>query len=50
MFLVTNRKLNARGKGIKSFGLTPNESGPNELRLVSVEKKGDDWEVNIRKR
>ncbi|WP_437891377.1 alpha/beta hydrolase [Phytobacter sp. V91] len=47
MFLVTNRKLNTAGKGIKAFGLTPNESGPNELRLVSAEKKGDDWAVNI---
>ena len=47
MFLVTNRKLNVGGRGIKAFGLTPNESGPNELRLVSAEKNGENWKVNI---
>ncbi|OMP94770.1 alpha/beta hydrolase [Raoultella terrigena] len=47
MFIITNRKLNVSGKGTKAFGQTPNEFGPNELRLVSVEKNGDNWTVNI---
>ena len=34
MYVVTNRKVNDKEKGIKVFGDTPNPVGPNELRLV----------------
>lgn len=47
MFLVTNRKISVGGRGINAFGQTPNESGPNELRLAFAEKNGTNWKVNV---
>ncbi|XOF34734.1 MAG: alpha/beta hydrolase [Candidatus Electrothrix sp. YB6] len=44
MYLITNRKL-TKAKNLNFFGKTPNSEGPNELRLVSVEKSGKDWKV-----
>ena len=44
MYLITNRKLTNR-KSLKAFGDTPNPEGPNELRLVNVEKSGKSWKV-----
>jgi esterase/lipase superfamily enzyme len=44
MYLITNRKL-TNAKSLKVFGKTPNPKGPNELRLVRVEKSGRGWKV-----
>jgi len=38
VYVVTNRKLNKNKTGLDLFGHEPNESGPNELRLVKVVK------------
>lgn len=43
MFIITNRKL-TKSKGLKFFGDTPNPKGPNELRLVEVQKVNDKWQ------
>jgi len=44
MYLITNRHL-LNTKGLKIFGKNPNAKGPNELRLVRVEKTGHSWKV-----
>jgi len=44
MYLITNRQL-TRSKGLRCFGNKPNPKGPNELRLVQVEKSGKSWKV-----
>lgn len=43
MYVVTNRKVNARKEGLDVFGNTPNTVGPNELRLVKVTKQGSHY-------
>jgi len=45
MYLITNREL-TKSKNLKCFGKTPNVQGPNELRLVRVEKSGTSWKVD----
>jgi len=45
MYLITNRKL-SRAKSLKCFGSSPNVKGPNELRLVKVEKSEKGWRVD----
>lgn len=47
MYVVTNRKVNDREKGLKIFGDTPNPVGPNELRLVKVIKQETDYETEL---
>jgi len=37
MYLITNRQI-LDEKGLDAFGDTPNSNGPNELRLMQVEK------------
>ncbi len=44
MYLITNRALTDE-KNLKAFGDAPNPKGPNELRLVNVEKSGNGWKV-----
>lgn len=44
MYIITNRIMK-KAKNLKVFGRTPNPSGPNELRLVKVEKSGRGWKV-----
>ena len=45
MYLVTNRVI-SKGSTIKVFGDTPNPLGPNELRIVEVNKKVNKWKVS----
>lgn len=45
MYLITNRKI-SRAKNLKCFGASPNVKGPNELRLVRVEKSEKGWKVD----
>ena len=44
MYLITNRAL-TKATNLKAFGDTPSAKGPNELRLVKVEKSGSGWKV-----
>lgn len=44
MYVITNRAV-VKAKGLKSFGKTINTNGPNELRLVKVDKSGSSWKV-----
>ena len=44
MFLVTNRVVGS-GKTLSTFGDTPSPMGPNELRIVEVNKEGAKWSV-----
>lgn len=46
MYLITNRKM-TKAKNLKAFGKTLNPKGPNELRMVSVEKSGRGWKVDL---
>lgn len=45
MYLITNRALDKKGKGLKVFGKKPNAEGPNELRLVEVNRVRREWKV-----
>lgn len=47
MYIVTNRKINARYKSIRAFGNRPNEHGNNELRLAKVERRRGRFSVNV---
>lgn len=47
MYLITNRKVNTGKKDLDCFGKDPNPKGPNELRLVRVEKTGQGWQVEV---
>ena len=44
MYLITNRAL-SNHKTLKAFGKTPNPKGPNEIRIVKVEKSRKIWRV-----
>ena len=47
MYVITNRAVRETKPGEPSdltmFGEQPNPAGPNELRIVRVERSGDDW-------
>lgn len=45
MFLVTNRVV-GKGNTLRAFGDTPSPLGPNELRLVEVNKVNKKWQVS----
>ena len=47
MFIVTNREINDRKRGLNKFGGKPNPEGANELRIVEAIKEGRDWKVYI---
>lgn len=46
MYLITNRAISLKEKGLNVFGKTPNEKGPNELRLMEVTKVKRSWQVS----
>ena len=45
MFLVTNRVV-GNGKSLSTFGDKPSPDGPNELRIVEVNKVKNKWQVS----
>lgn len=45
MFLVTNRVI-GNGSTTRIFGDTPSPKGPNELRIVEVNKEDNKWKVS----
>lgn len=45
MYLVTNRSV-SNGKTMRVFGNKPNANGPNELRIVEVNKEDNKWKVS----
>ena len=45
MYLITNRALDKKARGLKYFGKKPNVEGPNELRLVEVNLVKNAWQV-----
>jgi len=47
MYVVTNRTLDPTNKGLTIFGRTPNERGPNELRLVAVTRRGGKYQTDL---
>lgn len=47
MYIITNRLMHANKKGLNRFGSTPNENGPNELRIVEVNKKDSNYTVKV---
>ncbi len=46
MYLITNREIIKGGRGLKKFGKKPNTEGPNELRLMKVERTARSWKVS----
>ena len=47
MYVVTTRALDTTKKGLALFGQTPNELGPNELRLVAVTRRGGKYQSEL---
>jgi esterase/lipase superfamily enzyme len=47
MYVVTNRKINEKKKGLNLFGDTPSAEGPNALRLVEVTKRGSGYQTKL---
>ena len=47
MYIATNRQIDNGAKGLKKFGMSPNEAGPNELRLAKVTRSGGSIKVKI---
>jgi len=47
MYIVTNRRMNMRREGLSVFGSTPNEKGPNELRMTRVKKQANQYVVKL---
>jgi esterase/lipase superfamily enzyme len=47
MYIVTNRELSLRAKGLNVFGSKPNRKGSNELRLVEVGRSGKKYSAKI---
>lgn len=45
MYLVTNRVI-GKGTTTKAFGDTPSPKGPNELRIVEVNRENNKWVVS----
>ncbi len=45
MYVITNREIIKKAKGLKKFGKKPNAEGPNELRLMSVTRTSRSWQV-----
>jgi len=43
MYLITNREINTKKKGLDIFGKNPNKNGAQEITIVEVEKKGKAW-------
>jgi esterase/lipase superfamily enzyme len=53
MYVVTNREVRETKPGqpgdLGIFGKQPNRKGPNELRIVRVERNGNDWTAETQK-
>ena len=53
MYVVTNRDVretrSGEVAGLDIFGKEPNRKGPNELRIVKVERQGRDWVAEVLK-
>ena len=47
MFIVTNRRVNEKAKGVDKLGSKPNAEGPNELRLVEATKSDKGWVIEL---
>lgn len=45
MYIVTNRDV-SNGNTVRAFGDTPSPKGPNELRIIEVNKVDDKWKVS----
>jgi len=47
MYVVTNREIVAKRKGLSQFGKRLSEKGANELRVAKVSKSGASWNVKV---
>jgi esterase/lipase superfamily enzyme len=47
MFVVTNRRIREDRSGLKKFAKTPNEKGPNELRLFEARRVNRQWRADL---
>lgn len=47
MYVITNRRINTRKKGLQVFRSTPNARGPNELRLLRVTGSGKNAQAEL---
>lgn len=47
MFIVTNRALDPKARGLRQLGKYPNPRGPNELRMIEVQPRHGGWDVQI---
>jgi esterase/lipase superfamily enzyme len=47
MYIVTNRKVDPSGIGLKKLGSTISGKGPNELRLAQATRTGKEWTITV---
>ncbi len=47
MYVITNREIVKKKKGLRQFGKRPNANGANELRVADVSRDGRSWNVKI---
>lgn len=47
MFLITNRVVDDKKRGIDALGDLPNPKGPLELRMAEATRQGKNWKVSI---
>ncbi len=47
MFVVTNRKIDTSKEGIEQFGKSPNEKGPNEIRIFEAKRRRNKWHIDV---
>jgi len=47
MFIITNRQVVENSTTLRAFGKEPNKQGPNEIRMVYVEKVKKSWKVKV---
>jgi len=47
VFIITNRRLHSKERGLNIFGDRCNKKGVKELRAVEVTRLGGEWSVNV---
>ncbi|MHC4107425.1 MAG: alpha/beta hydrolase [Planctomycetota bacterium] len=47
MFIITNREVRPRDKGLARLGPKPNHRGPNELRVVEAKQRKGRWVITV---
>lgn len=47
MYIITNRKVIERSNTLRALGKEPSPQGPNEIRMVDVQKTDRSWRIRV---